>query len=167
MGITNAAVWFGSALFLLVAVGPSFASPEMARLLPAPHRGAAAQVVLERYFVVQYWCGGIALAHLLLEKLYAGKAVRGWILYWILGIVLLDLLSGLLVEPKVRGLHLEVYGTRSTSQQRQQARVEVGFWQSVIRVSNVIVVAGLWIYLWEVTSPGGTSRFVGGGKFRG
>ena len=139
----------------------------MERILPPLHRGAAAQVMVEHYFVLQYWCGAVALGHLLLEWLYAGKSLQRWILYWIVGILVLGLSCGLLIEPKLKGLHLEIYGARSTPEQRQRAGTAFRFWQGVVQLSNLVVVSGLWVYLWHISSPGTSGRFVAGSKFRG
>jgi hypothetical protein len=165
-GITNAAVWFGAAIFLALGVWPAFGSPEMLRILPRSHSGAAAQVLLERYFILQYWCGGIALGHLFLEYLYAGKALQRWILYWLIGILMLGCVNGLISQPKLKALHLEIYGVRSTPQQREQAARSFRLWQGVVQTSNIVVILGLWVYLWETSAVNTGARFVGAGKFR-
>jgi hypothetical protein len=139
----------------------------MLKILPPAYSGAAAQVVLERYFIVQYWCGSIALSHLFLEWLYAGKPLRRWTLYLVLGLLGLGLMSGVLVQPKLKRLHLELYGVRSTPLQREQAGRSFAFWHGVMRVSNLVVVAGLWAYLWKVNGAGNPMRFVSAGKLRG
>jgi hypothetical protein len=45
-------------------------------LLTAAGVGFAAEAVVARYFLLQYWCGAIALAHLLAEYFYCGRPVR-------------------------------------------------------------------------------------------
>jgi hypothetical protein len=167
LGITNAAVWFGASVFLVLAVWPAFSGADMLKILPPGHSGAAAHVILERFFLAQYLCGGIALCHLALEWLYAGKPLRTWTLYLVGGLLGLALLSGLLVQPKLERLHFEVYGTRSTQVQREQAGRSLGFWQGLLRFSNLVMVAGLWTYLWQVQGAGNSARFVSAGKLRG
>jgi hypothetical protein len=166
-GITNAAAWFGTALFFTLAVGPAFSSVEMLQILPPSHSGAAAQIVLERYFAVHYCCGGIALCHFVLEWLYAGKPLHRWPLYWVIGLLAVGLWSGLSVEPKLRRLHLELYGVRSTPHQREQAGAGIRTWQGLLQTSNWVMLLGLWIYMWEASGVGGAPRFGSAGKFRG
>lgn len=93
----NAAVWCGSSIFLVIGL-PALFSPELKRLLTAAGVGFAAESVVARYFVLQYWCGGIALAHLLAEWLYCGRPL--WRLNLGLLVVILSLgLAGRYVGP--------------------------------------------------------------------
>ena len=166
-GILNAAVWFGTAFFFAVAVWPAFFSDEMLRILPRSHSGAAAQVILGRYFILQYCCGAIALGHFLLDWLYAGKLLHRWIVYWVAGLLALGLFGGRIVQPSLARLHLEFYGVRSTPRQREQASKSLRFWQEMLRVSNAVVVVGLGVYMWESTHAETSTRFVGATKLRG
>jgi hypothetical protein len=167
LGITNATIWFGASVFLLVGVWPAFYSPDMLKFLPPSHAGAAAQVVLDRFFSVQYWCGSVAIAHGLLEWLYAGRPLQRWINWLVLGILSLALIAGLGIEPKLKHLHIEVYGMRSTPQQRVEAGKAFRVWQGVLQLANVAVAFSLWLYTWEVTNPGETARFLSPAKLRG
>lgn len=166
-GIINAAVWLGATVFFALVVWPGFASPEMARILPPLHRGAAAQVIMDRYFLIQYCCGSIALAHWLAEWLYAGHRLQRWTLSWIVGLVVLQLVSGLWVEPKLKRLNWDLYGPRSTPQQREHASKTWSLWQAVVQISNLIVMAGLSAYVWEQSTPAAAPRFVAAAKLRG
>jgi hypothetical protein len=159
LGILNTAVWFGTAVFFTVAVWPGFASAEMLRILPLSHSGAAAQVILERYCWVQYWCGAIALTHLTLEWLYAGKSLQRWIVYGMTGLLGLGLFTGLVLEPKLSRRHLEFYGLRSTPQQREEAGKSLRVLQGLVQVTNVLTMLGLGICIWEISSSGTGPRF--------
>lgn len=139
----------------------------MLKILPRSHSGAAAQVLLDRYFIVNYWCGGIALGHLLLEWLYAGKPLQRWTPYLVTGLLAVSLFSGLSAKPRLARLHLEIYGRRSTPQQREQAGKSYGAWRRAVRFCNVVLVLGVWVHLWEISRVGTTARFVPAGKFRG
>jgi len=159
-GILNAAVWFGTAVFFAAAVWPGFGSAEMLRILPPSHSGAAAQVILERYYFLQYWCGGIALAHIVLECLYAGKSLQRWSVYLVTGLLSLGFFAGLVVEPKLAGRHLEYYGVRSTPQQREQAIKSLRILRGVVQVFNFVTIAGLGVYVWEITHAGAGPRSI-------
>jgi uncharacterized membrane protein len=75
--------------------------------------------------------------------------------------------SGLTVQPRLKVLHMEIYGVRSTPQQRIQAGKSVRLWESVAHVSNVGMILGLWVYVWEISAAGVGARFVPAAKFRG
>lgn len=157
-GIMNAAVWFGTAVFFTVAVWPGFFSPEMLKILPRSHSGAAAAVMLQRFCVLQYWCGMIALGHFLLEWLYAGKTLRRWVVLWMAGLFAVALFSGMVVQPRTAQRHLELYGMRSTPQQRQQAARSLPVWHGLVQGTNTIMVLGLGAYLWVSTNAGAGAR---------
>jgi len=84
-----------------------------------------------------------------------------------LGVLSLALSTGLWVEPKVKRLHLELYGVRSTPQQRVEAGKSVRLWRGMLQLANVLGVLGLWVYTWEVSNPGVTARFLSPAKLRG
>jgi hypothetical protein len=167
IGITNAALWFGSALALLLIVNPGFSSPAMAEILPVSHSGAAAQILLKRFYEVQYCCGAVAFGHLLLESLYTGKPWGRWVVFLVVGVISLNLFSGNVTQPKLERLHLESYGQRSTPQQRKEANQSFRSWGNLLNFSNFILTLGLWLHLLEVHSPGILTRFTGAGKLGG
>jgi hypothetical protein len=138
----------------------------MLQILPPLRAEAAAYVALERYFLLQNCCGGIALTHLLVEWLYAGRPVRRWLLALVAGLLVLGLFAAS-AGPRLKRLHLEKYGTRSTPQQRQLAGEGLRFWRGIVLAANVVVVIGLWVYVTELNTPGASARFVAGGKLRG
>ena len=139
----------------------------MLAILPQSHAGRAAQIVLERYFILQYWCGGIALAHLLAEWLYTGKPLKLWTLYLSFGLLGLGLAGGLWLRPKVTKLHLDVYGPRSTPQQRENARRPLKIWEGISQAMQYLTTLGLLVHLLQVSSPAGALRFLSANKFKG
>src|SRR5208282_902701 len=104
----NAAVWCGSSIFLVIGL-PALFSPELKRLLTSAGVGFAAEAIVGRYFILQYWCGGIALAHLLAEWFYCGRPLWRLNLGLLLVILSLGLAGGLLAQPKMRALHVTKY----------------------------------------------------------
>jgi hypothetical protein len=165
--MTTAALWFGSAISFALAIWPAFSSAEMLGILPRSYSGAVSQIVLERYFLFQSWCGGVALVYLLADSLYAGKPWRRRILYLAMAMLGLSLCCGLIIEPKLKRLHMEIYGQRSTPQQRRLAANSFQGWQDVLHASNGLMILGLWVHLWRITTAGAPVRFVSAGKFRG
>jgi hypothetical protein len=165
MGILNAAVWCGSAVFLTVAL-PGIFSPELKNLLTAERVGFAAEAVVARFFLLQYWCGGIALAIMLAEWLYCGRAAKRLHLALVLVMLALALAGGLWAQPKMNHLHLVKYfGT--IPEQKTQAGQSFARWHGAMESANVLVMVGLVLYLWCVSVPPEGPRFGGLGKMRG
>ncbi len=159
IGVVNAAIWFGSAIFFTVVAGPTFFSEEMKSLFPPPYNGLAAQIFLKRYFYLQYFCGGIALLHLLLEKLYTGRTER--FMSGLIAVILsISLLGGLWLQPKLKELHVVKYRGQ-TVELRAGAGKSFGLWHGVSQTMNLFMTAGLLFYLWRVSSLNHPARVAG------
>lgn len=170
IGVTNASIWFGSAIFFTYIAWPAFFSPDMLRLfggatapLAKAYGGAAAQVVLERHYILQQWCGAIAVFHLLVEWLYTGKAVHRFILWLVVGMFGLGLAGGYLLQPKMQELHYKMYGGRYAATERKKAERAFNIVNGVAQAANFLVTAGLLLCVWNVTNPASAPRT----KFRG
>src|SRR5580700_399780 len=129
---------------------PAVFSPELKKLLTEPGVGFAAEAVVARFFVLQYWCGAIALAHLLAEWIYCGRPVRRFNLALVLGLLALALAGGLWAQPKMRTLH-EVKYFGKTPEQQAQAGKAFALWHGAAESVNLLVIGGLIIYLWRVS----------------
>jgi hypothetical protein len=165
VGILNAAVWCGSAIFLTVALQGIF-SPELKKLLTPERVGFAAEAVVARFFLLQYWCGAIALAHLLAEWLYCGRPARRLNLALVLAMLAVALAGGLWAQPKMNNWHLVKYfGT--VPEQRAQAGKSFAIWHAAAESANLLVMGGLIVYLWRVSMAPETTRFGGLNKIRG
>ena len=165
MGLLNAAVWCGSAIFLVVAL-PALFSPELKRLLTAAGVGFAAESIVARYFILQYWCGAIALAHLLAEWLYCGRPLWRLNLGLLVVVISLSLAGGLWLQPKMRALHVAHYFGR-TSEQQMQAGKTFAAWHAALEAANLLVIGCLVWYLSRVSREQEPARFVSFSKIRG
>jgi hypothetical protein len=165
VGILNAAVWCGSAIFLTIGL-PAVFSPEMKKLLTPAGVGFAAEAVVARFFLLQYWCGAIALAHLLAEWLYSGRPVRRLNLALVLAMLTVALAGGLWAQPKMREWHATKYFGKTIELQTQAAR-SFALWHAASESANLLVIAGLILYLWRVSVPPASPRFGNFGKIRG
>jgi hypothetical protein len=150
LGILNAAVWCGSAIFLVVGL-PAVFSPELKKLLTAPGVGFAAETIVARFFTVQYCCGAIGLAHLWAEWLYAGRPVRVLNLSLLIGMLTVALIGGIWVQPKMQELH-KVHYFGKTLEERAQAGETFALWHGISESVNLVVIGGLIVYLWSVSS---------------
>ena len=165
MGLLNAAVWCGSAIFLVVGL-PALFSPELKRLLTPAGVGFAAQAIVARYFVLQYWCGGIALVHLLAEWLYCGRPLWRLNLGLLVVILSLGLAGGVWAQPKMRALHITHYFGRTTEQQMQAAKA-FATWHAASEAANLLVIGGLVWYLWLAGREQEPPRLLSFSKIRG
>lgn len=170
VGVANAAVWFGAAVFLTFAAAPVFFTEELKQVIPAPYNGFVAQLMLQRYFEFQLWCGLIAAIHLVAEWLYMGKKLKSPTLYLVLGLVLLGLLGRYWLVPRMKELHATAYNVRVPPAQAHAARSSFKIWHGFSQGMNLLMLAGLGVHLWRVSQPpsgGGSGRFNSGNKFRG
>jgi hypothetical protein len=165
IGTLNAAVWCGSAIFLVIGL-PSLFSPELKRLLTDAGVGFAAESIVGRFFILQYWCGGIALAHLFAEWLYCGRPLWRLNLGLIIVVLSLGLIGGLWVQPKMHTLHIAKYFA-ATSELRMQAARSFATWHAASETANVLVICCLVCYLWQVNREQEHPRFVSFSKMRG
>ena len=159
VGVINAAVWFGACIFFTFGAGPAFFSNEMLALLTRPYAGAAAMIVLQRYFLLNQICGVIALIHLVAESLYLGRPVMRWTLSVLAAVFILGLVGGYGIQPKLKTLHRSMYNPANPPALRQTAEHSFRFWHGVSQAVNLVVVAGVLVYLLRVTRVSDTSRY--------
>jgi hypothetical protein len=171
VGLLNAAVWFGAAVFNALIAGPAFASREMAGLLTATnfpfYSVAIAQIVASRYFQLQLVCSLLALFHLLAEWLYLGKVPHRLWRGLLLALVALSLAGGFVVQPKLKHSHHLAFGLKTPPETRKSAARTFRAWQSTAEMLNFLMAGGLGVYLWRMANPPDPTRFVSTSKFRG
>ena len=160
VGVVNAAVWFGSAIFFTIVAGPAFFSDEMVQLIRPPYNGAAAQILIKRFFYLHYWCGGIAVLHLILERLYTGRTFERFTTGILIGVIGLSLMGGLLMQPRMKTLHYVKY-RGATAEQREEAAKSFAVLHGLSQTMNLFMTAGLLFYLWRVTSLNHPARVPG------
>ncbi len=171
MGILNAAVWFGAAVFFTFGTGLAPFSPEMKALLGSNNypyfSGAIAQILIARYFHFQLVCAGIAVLHLLAEWLYLGKYPRKLQAGLLIGICAVTLFGGYVLQPRLKAWHGTKYGVNTRPEIREAANRSFRAWHGVSQVVNLLAVAGLAVYLWRAANPSDPTRFVSAFKFTG
>jgi Domain of unknown function (DUF4149) len=170
VGILNAAVWFGAAVFFTFGTGRAPFSQEMKALL-GPNNypyfsGAIAQILITRYFHLQFVCSIIALLHLLAEWLYFGKSPQKLRFGLLLGLCSACLIGGFWLQPKLKTLHVTKYGVNTRPELREAASRSFRAWHGVSMGVNLLLVGGLALYLWRVANPADQTCFVSSVKFR-
>jgi hypothetical protein len=137
---------------------PAVFYPELKKLLTAAGVGFAAETIVARFFLVQYWCGSIALVHLLAEWMYCGRPVRRLNLGLIIGLLALALAGGLWAQPKMKTLH-EIKYFGKTADLQAQAGKSFAMWHGISETINIFVIGSLVLYLWSVSAPPESARF--------
>jgi hypothetical protein len=165
IGILNAAVWVGTVISFTFAGAPAFFSDEMINLLGRPHAGAAAQILVYRYFIVQQWCAGIALAHLIAEWLYSGRPFKRLTLLLLMGLFMVSIVGAYVMHPKLKELHLKRYALQTTPEVKASATRSFRILHAASSVLNLLVIPGVLVYLWQVTKPVNTARFTSVNRF--
>jgi Domain of unknown function (DUF4149) len=169
IGVMNAAVWFGASVFFTFVAAPALFTPEMKKLLGDIYPGLVAQMILERYFALHYWCAGIALLHLAAETFYLGKTLPRFTLALLIGLLAIGLTGGCWLQPKLKRLHQIKYGRNElySPAQKEQATAAFKVGHGFSWGLNLLALGGLGLYVWRVTSSGNGPRFIPSGKFRG
>jgi hypothetical protein len=162
VGIINAAVWFGAAIFFATGVLPVVFSREMHQLFhetaESPfYSGAVAQALFQRYFTLQCVCGAIALIHLFAEKLYLGRALPQLGMGLVLGLFCVALIGNFVVQPHMKDLRQTRYFGR-TQEEKDHGRRSFAIWHGVSEGVNFFVTIGLLVNLMRVARPSGTAR---------
>lgn len=169
MGILNAGAWLGAAIFFSFSAGLAPFSPEMKTLLGPTNypyfSGAIAQILIGRYFQFQIVCGFVAVAHLLAEWAYLGKRPRKLQTGLLAGLCAAALLGGCWLQPKLKALHATKYAIHTRPEIRETADRSFKTWHGVSQVINLLLVAGLGVYLWRATNPQDPTRVVSAMKF--
>lgn len=147
IGILNAAVWFGAAIFFTAVAGPAIFSPEVATFLPKPQAGRLALVLIDRYFLLHYVCGGIALIHLLAEWLASGRPLPRLRLGLILVILGVALAGGLGIQPGMQAQHRKAYDPKTPAAEQAQALKEFRRTHGLTQAANLGLIAGMLAHL--------------------
>lgn len=162
----NAAIWFGGAVFFTFVAGPVFFSEETKKIIAPYWAGAVAQLLLKKYFILHYCCAVVAFLHLFAEWLYSGRPFHRISVMVITSLLLLGLAGGVWLQPKLKELHRNKYWGTSPAIKEQAAK-SFGPWHGVAQTINLIMLGGLLFYLWRLTAPPPSTRFLGTPKFRG
>ena len=170
VGILNAAVWVGAAIFFTFGIAPAAFSAEMRNLIGEKnypyYSGAITQLLLARYFYLQLICGIVAILHLLAEWLYLGKTPKKAWLGLLISLFAIVLIGGNWLQPKLKDLHRIKYAVDASADQRKLASETFKSWHGTSQVLNLLLLAGLAVYLWRVANPPDPTRFVSTTKFR-
>ena len=159
VGVLNASIWLGASVFFTFFVGPAFFSDAMITLLSRPYAGAAAQIVLERYYTLHLLCGLIAVGHLVGESLYLGRPLLRWSLSLLAAILVLGLVGGMGIQPRLQQLHRVMVTAAVPEAERAQAQRSFRIWHGVSQAVNLLAMGGVTVYVLRITRQGDNSRY--------
>ena len=164
VGVMNAAIWFGSAVFFTFLVTTVFHLPEILKVLDWSYSGWVLQFLWARYFDLQLWCAGVALLHLVAECVYLGRPLSRFHLFLLVGLLCSSLIGGFLLQPKVKQLHIARFQRTAEPKVVKAAERAFPVWNGVTQFLNYLTLLGIMVYLWQVTGLNAENRF--GSKFR-
>jgi len=165
LGVLNTALWLGATVFLTIGLPGLFSDelrnelrssigPAMAPIVA----GWAAQTIFARFFILQYCCGAVGLAHITLEWLYSGKPLLQRGLGLLVLLIGLALAGDLWMQPRLNELqHLKYYAP--TQLARDQADHAFKGWHAAAECGNLAVIGGLLVHLWRTSRPGSQARY--------
>jgi hypothetical protein len=136
---------------VFVTVGlPVVFSAEVGRFIQRPLVGIVAENILARYTVIQYWCAGIALVHLMAAAVFLGRRFSKLTLSILLILTGFALVSGLWLQPKMARLHYTKYWGKVTAD-REEADRSFRRFHGCSQAANLLVITALVIYVLKVT----------------
>jgi hypothetical protein len=166
IGLLNAAVWLGAMIFFTAVVGPTFFSAEVKGLLGVPYAGALAQIMVGRYLVLQEWCAGIALVHLLADWLYYNRLSSKASLWILLGCLGMSLLAERELAPKMKELHLIKYAVQTNAEQKAAASRSFSILHATSQVTNLLMLGGVLFYYWRLSNGNQGGKSSAGARYR-
>ena len=128
--------------------------------------GAIGLLLMETYFRLHVACGAVALLHWGAERFYLGRSARKYALGMVVSLLAIGLLGGFWVHPRLKVLHVRAHAVNLQPAEREAAARAVRFWQTVSQMANLVVVGGLVVYVWRVSTAVDSPRFVSSVQLR-
>lgn len=152
VGLLNAAVWLGGAIFFSFVAVQAVFSAELGRVFHKYHIGLVAQTLQNWYFGFHLVCGAIALVVTVVHWFLRPREVQRVALGVLAGLLVVSLLGNFVLLPGMRSLFHAKY-TAPTQQQRDRAASRFAVWHGISQGINLIVLGGLGFYFWRMTVP--------------
>lgn len=170
LGLLNTAVWLGMASFGILGVLPVLGSSTVLALLGQnyfPYLSVAiGQALMARLFHWQIFFALMAWLHLVLEWLYLGRLPRRLWVIWLTWLFALTLAGGLWLSPKLLRLNRTQHALNVRPEIRAQAGTSFRRWDGFFQAVNVLLLGGVAVYFWRLTTAEDAPRFVAPVKFR-
>jgi hypothetical protein len=142
-------------------IGPAIFGPEVKQLVGRSDwvPGAIAQILVVNYMVLQQWCAGIALVHLIFDWLYTGKFYAKSLLIILAVCLGISFAGTQFLAPQMKQLHVMKYSPQSTPAQKDYAARNFRILHATAQITNLLVFCGVLFYYWRLSvgPPGGRS----------
>lgn len=90
-----------------------------------------------------------------------GRPLERFTLGLLITIFCFGLFGGVVLQPKLKKLHLIKYSARTSLPEKEIAEKSFGTLHGVSQTANLFITAGLFFYLWRITRPTLSSRLPG------
>ena len=101
--------------------------------------------------ILQQWCAGIALVHLIFDWLYTGKVFAKSSLIILMLCLGVSLAGTHLLTPRMKELHLWKYSPQSTPAQKDIAKRSFPILHGAAQVTNLLALCGVLFYYWRLS----------------
>ena len=128
---------------------------------------AISSVIIGRLFSWQIFFATLAWLHLVLEWLYLGRTPRRRWVTLLTALFSLSLAGGLWLNPKLTQLHRIQHAPNVRPEARELAAKSFRLWDGVFQAMKVLLITGVTVYFWRLTTTEDAPRFVTPAKFRG
>ena len=168
IGLLNAAVWLGSMVLFTAIIGPAIFGPEVRQLVGRADwmPGAIAQILVINYMVLQQWCAGIALVHLIFDWLYTGKFQAKASMIIILLCLGISFAGTELLAPQMKQLHVMKYSPQATPAQKEVAARNFKILHATSQITNLLAFCGVLFYYWRLSIGPQGGRSSAGARYR-
>lgn len=164
MGLFNAAIWLGAAVFCSTALLVAMNSRAAVALIGTQYfeqvSGALTQIVFTRLFQLQILCALLAWLHLVAEWLYLGRLPRQFWVGLLTALFIGSLIGSLWLCPKLTRLQRAPYAPNQSKEQVETARQQFQVWDGVFQAVNVLMIGGIAVYFWRLTQAQNEPRFI-------
>jgi hypothetical protein len=170
LGLLNAAVWFGAAVFFSLVALPAIQSEETRTLLGPKNfpffSVALGQILAGRFFYLFSACSIVAVLHLVAEWLYLGRIPRRIWVGVLLTLFAIGIVSGSWLLPNLRESNVARHRAGVRPEQQEAAETAYATAATIFRLLNIALILGLGAYVWKVGNPPISTRFNSTSKFR-
>jgi hypothetical protein len=149
-------------------IGPAIFGPEVKQIVGRSDwvPGAIAQIMVVNYMVLQQWCAGIALVHLIFDWLYTGKFYAKSLLIILVVCLGISFAGTQLMAPQMKQLHVMKYSPQTTPAQKDYAARSFRILHATAQITNLLVFCGVLFYYWRLSVGPQGGRSGAGARYR-
>ncbi|MCF7669869.1 MAG: DUF4149 domain-containing protein [Verrucomicrobia bacterium] len=151
IGLINASVWLGAAVFFTFSVSPALRSKPIIALFSTggtsdtaqAYLGALYHIVLGHFHVWQITCAIIALACLLALRVLSGKPARLIMFYLLIGLLGAGLVGRFWIQPELKRIHTIRFSTKNDQTMKLEYRKTYLNRYRLSTILNILSIVGI------------------------